>query len=108
MCSGMRAVCSAASPPAIRPVGLRLRLLKVLQVQSQLRHVTVDVRLRRPSGRDVALTARLLPMPGLQAGDLTQFASVGDSPMAGGLCDSRVMQIESDEGRRTKDESPQY
>jgi uncharacterized protein (UPF0210 family) len=41
------------------------------------------------------LTARLLPMPGLKAGDLTSFASVGDSPMAGGLCDSCVMQIEN-------------
>src|SRR5215213_1995671 len=40
------------------------------------------------------LTARLLPIPGLQAGDLTTFAAIGDSPMAGGLCDSRVMQIE--------------
>ena len=40
------------------------------------------------------LTARLLPMPGLKAGDLTTFASLGDSPMAGGLCDSRVMRIE--------------
>ena len=41
------------------------------------------------------LTARLLPMPGLKAGDLTQFAAVDDSPLAGGLCDSRVMRIES-------------
>jgi uncharacterized protein (UPF0210 family) len=40
------------------------------------------------------LTARLLPMPGLQAGDLAQFAAIDDSPLAGGLCDSRVMQIE--------------
>jgi uncharacterized protein (UPF0210 family) len=40
------------------------------------------------------LTARLLPMPGLRAGDLTRFAAIGDSPMAGGLCDSRVMRIE--------------
>ncbi len=40
------------------------------------------------------LTARLLPMPGLKAGDLTSFAAIGDSPMAGGLCDSRVMPIE--------------
>jgi len=39
------------------------------------------------------LTARLLPMPGLQAGDLTTFAAISDSPMAGGLCDSRVMRI---------------
>ena len=39
------------------------------------------------------LTARLLPMPGLQAGDLTTFAAIGDSPLAGGLCDSRVMRI---------------
>ncbi|MEP7188194.1 MAG: DUF711 family protein [Roseiflexaceae bacterium] len=39
------------------------------------------------------LTARLLPMPGLQAGDLTTFATIGGSPMAGGLCDSRVMRI---------------
>jgi uncharacterized protein (UPF0210 family) len=41
------------------------------------------------------LTARLLPIPGLKAGDLTTFAARGDSPMAGGLCDSRVMRIES-------------
>jgi uncharacterized protein (UPF0210 family) len=40
------------------------------------------------------LTARLLPMPGLKAGDLTTFAAIGDSPLAGGLCDSRVMRIE--------------
>jgi uncharacterized protein (UPF0210 family) len=40
------------------------------------------------------LTARLLPMPGLEAGDLTMFAAIGDSPLAGGLCDSRVMRIE--------------
>ncbi|MDQ2997380.1 MAG: DUF711 family protein [Chloroflexota bacterium] len=40
------------------------------------------------------LTARLLPMPGLQAGDLTTFATIGDSPMFGGLCDTRVMRIE--------------
>jgi uncharacterized protein (UPF0210 family) len=40
------------------------------------------------------LTARLLPMPGLQAGDLTTFAAASDSPLAGGLCDSRVMRIE--------------
>ena len=41
------------------------------------------------------LTARLLPMPGLKAGDPTQFASISDSPLAGGLCDSRVMRISS-------------
>ena len=40
------------------------------------------------------LTARLLPMPGLKAGDLTTFASISDSPLSGGLCDSRVMRIE--------------
>jgi uncharacterized protein len=39
------------------------------------------------------LTARLLPLPGLKAGDLTAFAALSDSPMAGGLCDSRVMRI---------------
>ena len=41
------------------------------------------------------LTARLLPIPGLKVGDLTQFAAADDSPLAGGLCDSRVMRIES-------------
>jgi uncharacterized protein (UPF0210 family) len=40
------------------------------------------------------LTARLLPMPGLKAGDLTAFAAIGASPLAGDLCDSRVMSIE--------------
>jgi uncharacterized protein (UPF0210 family) len=40
------------------------------------------------------LTARLLPLPSLQAGDITTFASLGDSALAGGLCDSRVMHIE--------------
>ena len=40
-----------------------------------------------------ALTARLLPIPGLKAGDLTTFAAADGSPMAGGLCDSRVMRI---------------
>jgi len=40
------------------------------------------------------LTARLLPMPGLKAGDLTTFASISDSPLSGGLCDSRVMRLE--------------
>jgi uncharacterized protein len=40
------------------------------------------------------LTARLLPMPGLKAGDLTAFGALGASPMAGDLCDSRVMSIE--------------
>jgi uncharacterized protein (UPF0210 family) len=46
------------------------------------------------------LTARLLPMPGLQAGDLTQFATIDDSLLAGGLCDSRVMQIDQMKGER--------
>jgi uncharacterized protein (UPF0210 family) len=40
------------------------------------------------------LTARLLPLPGLQAGDMTAFATEGDSPMAGDLCDSRVMSLD--------------
>jgi uncharacterized protein len=40
------------------------------------------------------LTARLLPIPGLKVGDLTTFAAISDSPLAGGLCDSRVMPIE--------------
>ena len=43
------------------------------------------------------LTARLLPLPGLRAGDMTAFSSIGDSPMAGDLCDSRVMRIENRE-----------
>jgi uncharacterized protein (UPF0210 family) len=42
------------------------------------------------------LTARLLPLPGLKAADLTAFATLGDSPMAGGLCDSRVIRIEAE------------
>jgi uncharacterized protein (UPF0210 family) len=42
------------------------------------------------------LTARLLPLPGLQAGDMTAFASLGESPLAGDLCDSRVMAINAD------------
>jgi uncharacterized protein len=42
------------------------------------------------------LTARLLPLPGLKAGDLTSFAALSDSPLAGGLCDSRVMRIVPD------------
>ena len=41
------------------------------------------------------LTARLLPVPGLKAGDLTTFASISDLPLSGGICDSRVMRIES-------------
>jgi uncharacterized protein (UPF0210 family) len=40
------------------------------------------------------LTARLLPLPGLRAGETTGFAERGDSPMAGDLCDSRVMWID--------------
>ncbi|HEU5097436.1 MAG TPA: DUF711 family protein [Roseiflexaceae bacterium] len=40
------------------------------------------------------LTARLLPLPGLRAGDMTAFAAISDSPMAGDLCDSRVMSID--------------
>ena len=41
------------------------------------------------------LTARLLPIPGLKAGDMLTFDLPGDTPMAGGLCNSRVMRIEN-------------
>ena len=46
------------------------------------------VALRKP------LTARLLPLPGLLAGELTGFAASGDPQIAAYFCDSQVMAIE--------------
>jgi uncharacterized protein (UPF0210 family) len=46
------------------------------------------VALRKP------LTARLLPLPGLQAGDLTRFEHAGDPRVVRYFCASRVMRVE--------------
>jgi len=46
------------------------------------------VALRKP------LTARLLPLPGLRAGDWTRFDQAGDPRIAQYFCASRVMRIE--------------
>ncbi|HJZ47312.1 MAG TPA: DUF711 family protein [Roseiflexaceae bacterium] len=40
------------------------------------------------------LTARLLPLPGLKAGDLTDFDRAGDPQLAEYFCTTRVMRIE--------------
>jgi uncharacterized protein (UPF0210 family) len=39
------------------------------------------------------LTARLMPLPGLAAGDLTRFGQAGDEQLAEYFCASRVMHI---------------